>query len=78
MHPDQQRQWDDWVRAHIANALAEHRELLTEAMGEALSTIRKQLRDEFAAEIAALRLHLTVQTSIARGEIAQIGKTNAA
>jgi hypothetical protein len=54
-------------------------EVLVPSVGEAIGMIRKQLREEFAAEIASLRADLTVQTGIARDEIAQIkGKADAA
>ncbi len=51
--------------------------ILVPAVGEALGLIRKQLREEFAAEIASLRTDVTVQAT-GRGEIAQIkGKADA-
>ena len=37
----------------------------------ALGMLRKELRDEFAAALAELRADMTIQTGIARGQIAE-------
>jgi hypothetical protein len=42
------------------------------AVAEAISLLRKQLRDEFAAELGQLRADMNVQTGIARGEISEL------
>lgn len=41
-------------------------------MAEALSLLRKELRDEFNRELASLCADMNIQTGIARGEIAEI------
>jgi hypothetical protein len=48
------------------------RPLTHHAIAEALSLLRKELRDEFARELASLRADMNIQTGIARGEIAEI------
>jgi hypothetical protein len=50
--------WDRWAEAHINKALAEQpvfSEAQVAVMGEVVSQLRKQLRAEFAIEIAKLR-----------------------
>jgi hypothetical protein len=55
------RQWDAWVQAHIARALAQHDKVRLAAMGAALGMMRKQLREEIAAEVGQLRAEVTLQ-----------------
>jgi hypothetical protein len=67
--------WDRWAEAHIARALAEQpvfSKAQVSAIGEALATIRSEIRKEFATEIASLRADMNVQTGIARGEISRL------
>ena len=74
--------WNEWAQAHVQRALAAQplfSKAQVAAIGQAISMLRKEMRDEFAAEIASLRADMMVQAGIARGEIAQIkGKADAA
>jgi hypothetical protein len=61
-------QWDSWVRSY----LNDERALMTEAIGEALATIRQQLRRELAAEVEKLRAELNVVRSISEGDVVDL------
>ena len=68
----QQPSWDDWNRwcdARIAAAMAERDRIHIEATGQALATIRRQLRDEFAEQLGQLRAELTVQRAHESGQV---------
>jgi hypothetical protein len=61
-------EWDAWARSYIE----EERALMTEAIGQALSEIRQQVRNELAAEVAKLRAELNVVRSITEGDVVDL------
>jgi hypothetical protein len=59
-----QRYIDGQINTAISAAMAEHKMLADarqEAVGKALGEVRKQLREEIAAEVGQLRADLTVE-----------------
>jgi hypothetical protein len=83
MDPVTEEKWNRWCEAHIAKALADAPTFTPaqiEVMGQIVSELRKQLRDEFNRELGSLRADLTLATALAKGEISQLkkGKTDAA
>jgi hypothetical protein len=79
MDPATQAQWDAWVLGHIANALAEHRDLLIAAIGEALAEERKSMRAHVGAELGKLRAEVEVLRSILKsGNVTPMGDRDAA
>jgi hypothetical protein len=70
--------WDRWVKDHIAIALDDHRKLMIEAIGQAMSEyVHKRLTDEttkLREEIGSLRAELTLATGIQRGAVAELKK----
>ena len=62
---------DAAIEVHVQRALKQFKKAITPAIGRALGTLRKELRDEFAAALAELRADMTIQTGIARGQIAE-------
>jgi hypothetical protein len=79
MEPEAQKPWDDWVRSHIRNALAEQpdfsevqigaiAEFVTEYVRDELEPLRAEIT-ELRNEIGALRADTTVLNGVARGEI---------
>jgi NTP pyrophosphatase (non-canonical NTP hydrolase) len=63
---------DQWAERHAERAIAAYHKKLTAAMGEVISEIRHELRTEFNEALTSLRADLTIQTAIAKGEIAEI------
>lgn len=55
------RQWTAFVDTRIAHFFAQHDKVRLEAMGTALGMMRKQLREEIAAEVGQLRAEVTLQ-----------------
>jgi hypothetical protein len=76
--PEQQTDWSGWNRwaedivTRTLAAQPTFTKAQVNAIGEALATIRSEIRKEFATEIASLRADMHVQTSIARGEISTL------
>jgi hypothetical protein len=81
--------WDDWFDRRFRQCLINQFErdaFLSQIFGEALSIVRSEaredfakVRDEFNREIGSLRVDFTLQTAVAKGEIAQLkGKADAA
>lgn len=74
--------WNEWCQAHIQRALAVQ-PLFSKAqklvIADVISRLRAEWRREIAEAVGSLRADLTVQTAIAKGEIAEIkGKRDAA
>lgn len=65
-----QAKWDEWIKNHIALALQEHRKTMTKSVAKRLEVETAKSREE----IAGLRADMTIQTDIARGQIAEIKK----
>jgi hypothetical protein len=63
----QAKQWEQWCDARITRALAEHTRGSEQAIGEALGTIREQLREEIKNAVGELRAELTVAKAHERG-----------
>ena len=68
--------WDRWAEAHVRRVLEEQvfTRGQTDAIGQALSMLRSQLRKEFEAALGQLRADVHVQVGVAKGEIAMLKK----
>ena len=73
-----EEKWNRWCDDRIRSVFAKYDVALSEDLDEALSAIKKELRDEFNSAIGSLRADLTVQTAVAKGEIAEIKRSNVA
>jgi len=82
-------QWNAWCKAHIELALHEYDEHLAKHLVKWVAEeitktddfmLKKlgQLRDELSKQIGELRADLTLQTAVAKGEITELKKHNAA
>jgi hypothetical protein len=58
MDDDTSAAWNAWAQGLITSEIEQHRQFMTAVIGEALSTIRHELRTEFRDEIAKLRAEL--------------------
>ena len=65
--------WERWCDDRITRMIGVDSDHFN-AIAEALSLLRRELRKEFQAELAALRADMNVATGIQRGEIAEIKK----
>jgi hypothetical protein len=64
-----QQRWDAWADDRIEKLFDE---TLSPAIGQALAEIRKQLRDEFSAEIGRLRGEVEILRAVVSGEVKQL------
>jgi hypothetical protein len=62
-------QWEQWAQAIVKEHLDAERALMTEAIGEALATIRHQLREEIAKQIGELRGDFTLARAHDDGKV---------
>jgi hypothetical protein len=59
LYQQRSAQWETWARAIIRRELAEHDLVTTEATGEVIGIIRRELREEIRIAVAELRTELT-------------------